>query len=189
MTLEIVKPRVEYLDGYVDALERGWRPGSYLTAKDIEAQIRAVRAHPASFVARLDDPEAKGPPVKMPDGSERMRLPAYARWILDDDFCGTIHLRWQPGTADLPDYVLGHIGFMVVPWKRRQGRASAALRLILPEAAALGLPYVEISTDADNIASQGVITACGGVLVERFVKPDYLGGGSALRYRIGLVAD
>jgi predicted acetyltransferase len=107
---------------------------------------------------------------------------------MDGDFCGKIHLRWQPGTADLPEHVLGHIGFMVVPWKRRQGYASAALRLILPAAAKLGLPYVEITTDPDNIASQRVITACGGVLVEHFNKPDYYDGGEALRYRINIAA-
>lgn len=37
-----------------------------------------------------------------------------------------------------------------------------ALWHLLPETRALGLPYVEITTDADNIASRRVIEANGG---------------------------
>jgi predicted acetyltransferase len=49
------------------------------------------------------------------------------------------------------------------------------------------LPYLEIVTDADNIASQGVIEANGGKLIERFRKPEEYGGAESLRYRIALI--
>jgi predicted acetyltransferase len=61
-------------------------------------------------------------------------------------------VRWQPGTAELPSYVLGHVGYSVVPWKRRRGYATAALAELLTQIPALGLPYLELTTDADNIA-------------------------------------
>ena len=70
--------------------------------------------------------------------------------------------------------------------KRNQGYATAALRQLLPEAKAVGLPYIELTTDRDNVPSQRVITANGGVLVERFDKPEPYGGGPALRFRISL---
>lgn len=74
------------------------------------------------------------------------------------------------------------------PWKRRRGLATAALRALLPEIGGLGLPCVDITTDVDNLASQKVITANGGVLVERFAKPTAYGPDSpALRWRIELV--
>ncbi len=44
--------------------------------------------------------------------------------------------------------------------------------------------YVELTTDTDNVASQGVIEANGGVLHERFTKTAQYGGKEALRYRI-----
>jgi predicted acetyltransferase len=56
--------------------------------------------------------------------------------------------------------------------------------LLLPHASAEGLPYVELTTDADNIASQRVIEANGGTVVERFFKPAVYGGTESLRYRI-----
>jgi len=82
--------------------------------------------------------------------------------------------------------VLGHVGFSVVPWKRGRGHAAAAVRLILPEARALGLPYVELTCDADNEASRRSIERAGGVLAERFAKPASHGGGDALRYRVAV---
>ena len=46
----------------------------------------------------------------------------------DGEFCGSIGFRWQPGTTDLPRHVLGHIGYSVVPWKRRLGYATRGAR-------------------------------------------------------------
>jgi predicted acetyltransferase len=60
------------------------------------------------------------------------------------------------------------------------------LSLILPEARAVGLPYVEITTDTDNVASQRVILANGGALVEHFIKPPQFGSKPGLRFRIVL---
>jgi len=71
-----------------------------------------------------------------------------------------------------------------VPWKQRLGYAKSALRLILPEARAIGLPCVEITTDPDNIASQRVIEANGGILLKHFIKPPQFGCKPGLRFRI-----
>jgi Predicted acetyltransferase len=43
---------------------------------------------------------------------------------------------------------------------------------------------VEITTDPDNIASQRVIEANGGILVEHFIKPQQFGCKPGLRFRI-----
>jgi predicted acetyltransferase len=107
----------------------------------------------------------------------------------DGEFCGSIGFRWQPGTTELPAYCLGHIGYAVVPWKRGRGYASRALKLLLLEVKEEGLPHVEITTDADNLASQRVIEANGGTLVERFQKPAVYGGAESLRFRIVLTHD
>ena len=140
-------------------------------------------AHDA-FLASLVDREAKGDPIVLADGSTVKRLPGYVKWMWDGEFCGSIGLRWQPGTTALPPHCLGHIGYAVVPWKQRLGYAKSALRLILPEAKAVGLPYVEITTDPDNIASQRVIEANGGILVEHFIKPQQFCCKPGLRFRI-----
>ena len=100
------------------------------------------------------DRDARGTPVRLPDGTEARRLPGYFRWITDGAFCGSISLRWQPGTTDLPPHVLGHVGFAVVPWKRDRGYATRALALLLPDARSLGLGHVDLTTDPANTTSQ-----------------------------------
>ena len=73
-----------------------------------------------------------------------------------------------------------------MPWKQGRGYAKQALGAIAAEAKVLGLEYIEMTTDPDNIASQRVMLASGAVLVERFQKPAVYGGIDGLRYRLFL---
>jgi predicted acetyltransferase len=54
------------------------------------------------------------------------------------------------------------------------------------EASRQGLSYVELTVDPENIASQRVIAANNGVLIERFRKTAAYGFAESLRYRIEL---
>lgn len=184
--MDLVWPSLEYLPGYVDALKRGWSPDNVRGEAAAREQLEEIAKDVAGFVASLVDREAKGAPIALADGTLVPRLPGYERWIWDGDFCGRIGFRWRPGTEALPPTCLGHIGYAVVPWKQKRGYATKALRLLLPDARAEGLRYVEITTDPDNLASRRVIEANGGVLVEEFIKPASLGGAPGLRYRIQL---
>ena len=184
--MQLVRPTTEHLPGYIAALERGWSPDNERGAEAAREQLARIRADATTFLASMENREGKGPPVTLPDGTTVPRLPGFVRWLWDGEFCGSIGFRWAPGTAELPSYCLGHIGYSVVPWKQGRGYATAALRLLLPEAQAVGLPYVELTTDVDNAASQKVITANGGVLVEHFTKPPQFGSRPALRFRITL---
>jgi predicted acetyltransferase len=185
--MELIRPRREHLAGYLDALRRGWSPDTTREGIDQEAIDRVV-SDPDRVLALMDDREAAGGPIALPDGSTVPRLPGLTRWMWDGEFAGSINLRWRPGTTDLPPTCLGHIGYAVVPWKRGRGYATAALRAMLPIAAAEGLPFVEITTDLGNIASRRVIEANGGVLQEQFTKLDSAGGGQALRFQVDLAA-
>ena len=129
--VEIVKPALEHLPSYKAALERGWSPDNVRLLEATREQLAAIEKDPVAFLADLDDPEAKGGPITLPDGKQVPRLPGFRRWIWDGEAAGSIGFRWQPGTAELPPHVLGHIGYAVVPWKRRRGYATEALRLML----------------------------------------------------------
>lgn len=182
--MELVRPAAEHLASYRAAFERSC---SLHTVVPVAARVEleSIDADPAAFLAAKDDPLAAGGPITLPDGSVVARLPGYERWIWEDDYVGMINVRWQPGTPALPPHVLGHIGYSVTPWNRGRGYATSALRELLLQLPVLGLPYVELTTDVDNIASQKVITANGGVLIERFTKPAAYGANSpAFRWRI-----
>lgn len=182
--MELVRPTAEHLASYREALWRGWSADNVRGAIAAAEELAKIEASPEQFLQSMEDREAKGDPVKLPDGSVVKRIPGFRRWIWDGDFAGSIGLRWQPGTTDLPPHCLGHIGYAVVPWKQRRGYATRALRLMVREAAALGLPFVEVTTDPENVPSRRVIEAAGGNLFEHFVKPAQFGGHPGLRYRI-----
>ncbi len=183
--MELVRPLPEHLPGYLDALRRGWSPNTEHVGFD-QAAIDRVMRDPQRFLELCDDREAAGGPIELPDGTLVARLPRLVRWMWAGEFAGAINLRWQPGTRELPPTCLGHIGYSVVPWMRGRGYATAALAAMLPIAAAEGLPIIDITTDVDNIASQRVVQANGGVLVERFAKLESSGGGEALRFEVDL---
>jgi predicted acetyltransferase len=181
----LVTPAPEHLASYAEALRRGASPSS--TRPELAHEhLDAIATDPAAFLASEDDPEGKGPPVTLADGRQVPRLPVIARWMWDGAYAGSIGLRWQPGTPELPPHVLGHIGYGVVPWRRRMGYATRALALILPEAAQRGLPQVDLTIDPGNHASRRVVEANGGVLVERFATGPEHGHIEMLRFRIHL---
>jgi predicted acetyltransferase len=191
MATRLLRPTHALIPGYRAALENGWSPDNVRGAVAAQEILAKLAADPDGVLATTHDPEAKGPPVTLPDGSQRARIPGLVRWIWDGTdgpagFCGSIGLRWMGGGQPLPPHVLGHIGYSVVPWKQRQGHATEALALMLVVAREQGLPQVEITTDPDNEASQKVIARNGGRLVERFVKDPAYGGVPGLRFVIDL---
>ena len=182
--MELVRPETQHLASYTAALERGWSADNVRGAVAAQEELTRIAEDPAAFLAAMEDRDAKGPPVKLPDGSSASRIPGFRRWLWDGEFCGSISIRWQHGTIELPPHCLGHIGYAVVPWKNGQGYATAALRAMLLEARAIGLPYVEVTTDRENAASQKTILNCGGELFEHFTEPAQFGGKPGLRFRI-----
>ena len=113
--MQLVVPKTKHLPEYLSALKRGWSPDT-LRPEAAQEQIAAINRDADAFLAAMDDPDAKGGPVTLPDGSTVPRLPKVRRWIWSDGFCGSIGLRWQPGTEALPPTCLGHIDYAVVPW-------------------------------------------------------------------------
>lgn len=186
--IALMRPSVGRLDGVVAALEAGWSSDGLHNANRTKAELACISTNPTAYVAMLDNRGARASPIRLPDGSIVPRLPGYHLWIWDGDYCGNISIRWRPGASGLPPMCLGHIGYAVVPWKRRQGYATTALRLMLERALARRMPYAEITTDPDNIASRKVIERNGGRFIEEFERPAALGGTPCLRYRIRLQA-
>ncbi|MCE5231568.1 GNAT family N-acetyltransferase [bacterium] len=186
--MKLVMPAAKYLPAYVAALRQGWSMNN-LRPEAAREELDAIEQDVTAFLAERADFAVVTRPVILPDGSAVKRVPQITRWMWDGDFCGLINFRWQPGTTALPPTCLGHIGYSIVPWRRRHGLATLALKLLLEELRDMrleGLDHVEITTDPENIASQRVIEKNGGILIERFFRPPQFGSKEGLRYRIDL---
>ena len=154
------------LESYAAALKEGWSPS---TTHDVSGeQLAQIAADPGKFLADLVSLEGT---IKLPDGTEVPKLPSRVRWMWDGEFCGSINLRWPATGIALPPHVHGHIGYSVVPWKRRRGYASKALRHMLVEAREVGLRRVLLTADADNTGSQQVMRNNGARETGTFEDP------------------
>ncbi|MGN6415712.1 GNAT family N-acetyltransferase [Flexivirga sp.] len=109
-------------------------------------------------------------------------------WIVDEReptrILGSISLRHR-----LNDFLLavgGHIGYGVRPSARRQGVATAALKLSLEQARSLGLQRLLVTCQQDNTGSARTIERNGGVLEDVRETPDH---GTIRRYWVDLTRD
>lgn len=176
--ISLQTPDSALLGAYEAALRGGWSPNN--TRDVAPEQLAAIAQDAGAFLAGLN---GAGGLVRLPDGREVERLPGPTRWIVAEDraerpFVGSINLRWQAGADgrpvfELPEHVLGHVGYAILPTFAGNGYATAALAAMLVEAHEAGLPRIAVTCDADNSASRRVIEKNGGRLVETFHLPLY----------------
>lgn len=90
-------------------------------------------------------------------------VPASQYLIKDDgEIVGFVNIRHK-----LNDYLRaqgGHIGYSVIPSKRKRGYASFGLKTALKECKKLGIENALVTCDDDNLASYKTIEKCNGVL-------------------------
>ena len=184
--MELVRPALEHVASYIAARERGFSFDIDSSPEAVAHLTAQIKADPAAYVETIEDLNPIGRTITLPNGSEVPRLPQYVRWMWDGEFAGTITFRWQPGTDALPSYVLGHIGYAVVEWKRGRGYATQALHDMLELPRREGLHQVEITTNVDNVASQQVILHNGGAFVRTYDRPASQGGAPINLYVIRL---
>ncbi|MGO7042037.1 GNAT family N-acetyltransferase [Rhizobium acaciae] len=163
----LLPPDLENLSGFEAALAAGWSPDPRHAGDEtyVRGELQRLRQDRAKF---LDDLIPDG---RRCTGSGLPPLTTLLFWIWDGEFCGSISLRFQAGAEELPPEVSGHVGYSVVPWKQRNGHATAALSLLMAVASKEGLDRVVVLCNEDNDASRRVIERNGGELFMRGPHP------------------
>ncbi|MGO7588581.1 GNAT family N-acetyltransferase [Rhizobium leguminosarum] len=163
----LLPPDLENLSGFESALAAGWSPDPRRAGDEafVHGELQRLRRDRAKF---LDDLIPDG---RRCAGSGPPPLTNRPFWIWDGEFCGSISLRFQAGSEELPPEVSGHVGYSVVPWKQGNGHATAALSLLMAVASKEGLDRLVILCNEDNDASRRVIERNGGELFMRGPHP------------------
>lgn len=169
---ELILPDVRVLESFLDARRQATREGLLAEAAGMggEGPRHGDRGPAWDFEEYVAAVRAEGL-------EETPRKPQFVPqttfwWVEGDGYLGRISVRHR-----LTDFLLevgGHIGYYVVPSRRRQGHATAMLRAVLPRAKKLGVDPALVTCDETNIASRKVIEAAGGALQDqRGVKLRY----------------
>ncbi len=150
---QLVLPDQKYKQSYIEAVKE-YQAENLHRYRMLD--IEKLHADFAAHIHKLRD-EASG--VNLPEG----HLPHTEYWLVEDgEFIGRVDVRHA-----LDDHlrsVGGHVGYDIRPSRRRQGYGTLALRLALEKAKGLGLDRVLVTCDVDNLASNKIIKANGGVL-------------------------
>ena len=89
-------------------------------------------------------------------------VPVTELWFVDgSDYLGTVIIRHRLTQA--LEREGGHIGYHIVPGRRRRGHATRMLAQALGVCQQLGLRQVLVTCAVDNLGSRRVIEANGGV--------------------------
>ena len=111
------------------------------------------------LIAKHKDSEQEG----IVDG---WKVPYTTYWLYADGTpVGFGHVRHC--LTDALSKVGGHIGYGIAPQFRGKGYGNEILKLLLDKATNIGIDRVLVTVRLDNIASQAVALANGGVITER----------------------
>lgn len=107
-------------------------------------------------------------------GAEEARY-YHIRLTLSGETVGRCELHPQHDPAHA---FVGNIGYYIKPAHRGRHYAAAACLLLADVARALGMDYLTITCDPDNIASKRTIERLGAQFAQRLTRPAPAGGGS-----------
>ena len=184
--LQLLVPALAQLDAYADALRRGWSPDNVRLAEAAREELELIAEDRAAFVAMLDDREAKAAPSPCPTARRCRACRATGAG------CGTANSAARSAFAGSPaPRPCRPIAWAISATASCPGSSAAATprgrwRCCCRKRARRASPMSSSTTDPDNLPSQKVITANGGVLVKRFRKEPAYGEAEALLFRIPL---
>lgn len=176
MQLSLRKPRLEDSDNLLAFRQAFQDAGQVLHGASFLDKAQSI----PQWLAYLDQLEDE---ARVPDNL----VPSLTYIMVDDKdkILGIINLRLK-----LNDYLAnigGHVGYAIHPHLQGMGFGKQLLSLILPVAKNHGLLRLLVTADEDNLASQGVILANGGVFADK--RQDLDDQGWVKRYWIATDED
>lgn len=163
MTIALSRPSIDLFDSWAAAVAEF--EGGHVDGGGIEKGFVPDRA---AFEAVIEKAALYATPgAVLPEG----HVPCDYFWITEgDQMVGFISFR-----RELNDHLRrfgGHIGYSVIPSRRREGIVREALRLVLRLAKTEGYESVMLTCDDDNVGSIRTIEGAGGELEDVIDAPE-----------------
>lgn len=178
MTIALARPNIGLFDSWAAAVAEF--DGGHIAGGGFEPGIVPDRATCEAFVEKAE--RFATPGAVLPAGY----VQCDHFWITEGgQVVGFLSFR-----RELNDYLRrfgGHIGYSVVPSRRREGIVREALRLTLRFARKEGYDRVMLTCDDDNVGSIRTIEGAGGELEDVIDAPE-AGDPRVRRYWIELAA-
>src|SRR5205814_1291876 len=95
--MQLVRPGPEHLASYVAALERGWSADNERGVEAAREELSRIHADAAAFLASMEDRDAKGPPITLPDNIPSQRVIEANGGILVEHFIKPQQFGCKPG--------------------------------------------------------------------------------------------
>ncbi|MCZ4302040.1 GNAT family N-acetyltransferase [Microbacterium oxydans] len=163
MTIALSRPTTDLFESWASAVAEF--EGGHVDGAGIEKGLVPDRAACEAFVEMAALFATPG--AALPEG----RVPCDYFWITEgDEVVGFIAFR-----RELNEWLRrfgGHIGYSVIPSRRREGIVREALRLMLRLAKAEGYEWVMLTCDDDNVGSIRTIEGAGGELEDVIDAPE-----------------
>jgi len=163
MTIALTRPTIDLFDAWAAAVAEF--EGGHIDGGGYEKGSVPDRAACEAFIEKAALYSTPG--ADLPEG----HVPCDHFWITEgDQVVGFLSFR-----RELNDHLRrfgGHIGYSVIPSRRREGIVREALRLVLRLAGSDGYDRVMLTCDDDNVGSIRTIEGAGGELEDVIDAPE-----------------
>lgn len=152
------RPCIEVFDSYIQALQEGFFRGNQNPATPED--IQEILQNPKEFIESLC--ACKTEEEVTPSGKLVHMVPYEILWLhAGNTFIGEVSFRFE--LSPLLEDFGGHIGYGIRPSFQRRGMGCLALEMICERARSRGMDRLLVTCSPDNIASERIILANGGL--------------------------
>lgn len=181
MSYQLIKPNLNYISSYIDALSEGVYSPMQGDFGIVEAEV--VKKNPRSFINYIN---SKTPVPMNYEGQQYFISDHELFWIVSStQFIASVAMRYDHNSPPLTE-AYGHLGLSARPSLVSKGSAARGYlkhhKTILRKFKDKGLNEITVSCAEDNLPSKRLIERTGGI----FNRRKELTTGTMLIYKIGL---
>lgn len=172
MSVMLISPSRKYFAGYLEACEEYKNAEEISYLHDLEKFAGFKPDEPIEFSTWKKNVRHQYAFEEVNGRNEMITIPASNFWLVDENgYIGIGTIR-HVLTKSIEEYG-GHIGYAIRRSRWNQGFGTIQLKLLLKEAARLGINPALVTCSEENIASVKIIEHNGGILRDKLNQTEH----------------